>query len=63
MNLRVTREEPLRLMSVHAHPDDESSKGAGDTGQIRRRGRDLLWTTVDICVGWVLTRTPAGLIA
>ncbi len=25
--------------------------------------RDLLWTTVDICVGWVLTRTPAGLIA
>ena len=31
--------EPLRLMAVHAHPDDESSKGAATHGALRRRGR------------------------
>jgi mycothiol S-conjugate amidase len=30
--LRVDRSgEPLRLLHVHAHPDDESSKGAATT--------------------------------
>ena len=29
----------LRLMHVHAHPDDESSKGAATHRQVRRRGR------------------------
>ena len=31
--------ERLRLLHVHAHPDDESSKGAATHGQVRRRGR------------------------
>ena len=31
--------EQLRLMAVHAHPDDESSKGAATMAQVRRRGR------------------------
>ena len=31
--------DPLCLLSVHAHPDDESSKGARHRGQVPRRGR------------------------
>ena len=31
--------DALRLMCVHAHPDDESSKGAADDGALRRGGR------------------------
>lgn len=46
MNLRVTREEPLRLMSVHAHPDDESSKGAATLAKYE--GVDVLVVT---CTG------------
>ena len=41
MNLRVTREEPLRLMSVHAHPDDESSKGAATLAKYAAEGVDV----------------------
>ena len=29
-------DEPLRLMAVHAHPDDESSKGAATMAKLRR---------------------------
>lgn len=32
----------LRLLSVHAHPDDESSKGAATTAYYRSRGVDVL---------------------
>ena len=34
----VTPPTPLRLLSVHAHPDDEASKGAAHGRQVRRRG-------------------------
>ena len=30
---------PLRLMAVHAHPDDESSKGAATMARYVARGR------------------------
>ncbi|MET9495635.1 mycothiol conjugate amidase Mca [Streptomyces sp. NPDC006552] len=48
MNLRVTPEEPLRLMSVHAHPDDESSKGAATLAMYAAEGADVLVVT---CTG------------
>jgi mycothiol S-conjugate amidase len=32
----------LRLLSVHAHPDDESSKGAGTLAYYRSRGTEVL---------------------
>ncbi|XCB29445.1 PIG-L family deacetylase [Arcanobacterium hippocoleae] len=31
--------EERRLMAVHAHPDDESSKGAGMTAKYAQAGR------------------------
>lgn len=34
--------EPLRLMAVHAHPDDESSKGAASTARYAAEGADVL---------------------
>ncbi|NUW46647.1 mycothiol conjugate amidase Mca [Nonomuraea rhodomycinica] len=48
MNLRVTPGEPLRLMSVHAHPDDESSKGAATLARYAAEGVDVLVVT---CTG------------
>lgn len=48
MNLRVTREEPLRLISVHAHPDDESSKGAATLAKYAAEDVDVLVVT---CTG------------
>ena len=54
MNLRVTPEqsghgnEPLRLMSVHAHPDDESSKGAATLAKYAAEGVEVLVVT---CTG------------
>ncbi|GAA3428020.1 mycothiol conjugate amidase Mca [Streptosporangium sandarakinum] len=48
MNLRVTPGEPLRLMSVHAHPDDESSKGAATLAKYVAEGVDVLVVT---CTG------------
>jgi mycothiol S-conjugate amidase len=35
-------EEPLRLLAVHAHPDDESSKGAATTRMYVDRGVEVL---------------------
>jgi mycothiol S-conjugate amidase len=32
----------LRLLSVHAHPDDESSKGAGTVAYYRSRGAEVM---------------------
>ncbi len=34
--------EPLRLLAVHAHPDDESSKGAATMAHYVARGDDVL---------------------
>ncbi|MEV4096446.1 mycothiol conjugate amidase Mca [Streptosporangium saharense] len=48
MNLRITPEQPLRLMSVHAHPDDESSKGAATLAKYAAEGVDVLVVT---CTG------------
>ncbi|WP_199738260.1 mycothiol conjugate amidase Mca [Frondihabitans sp. PhB188] len=33
---------PLRLLAVHAHPDDESSKGAATYAHYRKRGAEVL---------------------
>ena len=35
-------EERLRLMAVHAHPDDESSKGAATLARYVAEGNDVL---------------------
>ncbi len=40
--------EQLRLMAVHAHPDDESSKGAATTARYAAQGVDVLIVT---CTG------------
>ncbi|PZS06464.1 MAG: mycothiol conjugate amidase Mca [Pseudonocardiales bacterium] len=40
--------EQLRMMSVHAHPDDESSKGAATMARYVREGADVLVVT---CTG------------
>jgi len=40
--------DPLRLMAVHAHPDDESSKGAASTAMYVARGVEVLVVT---CTG------------
>jgi mycothiol S-conjugate amidase len=37
---------PLRLMAVHAHPDDESSKGAASMARYVREGVDVLVATL-----------------
>ena len=36
----------LRLMAVHAHPDDESSKGAATTARYAAEGHDVLVVTL-----------------
>ena len=47
--LRVDRDgERLRLLHVHAHPDDESSKGAATTARYVAEGVDVLVAT---CTG------------
>jgi mycothiol S-conjugate amidase len=40
--------EPLRLMAVHAHPDDESSKGAATMARYVDEGVEVLVVT---CTG------------
>ena len=40
------RPAPLRLMAVHAHPDDESSKGAATMARYVRQGADVLVCTL-----------------
>jgi mycothiol S-conjugate amidase len=47
-NGRVTEHEQLRLMAVHAHPDDESSKGAATMARYVDEGVDVLVVT---CTG------------
>jgi mycothiol S-conjugate amidase len=38
--------EPLRLMAVHAHPDDESSKGAATMARYVREGVEVMVCTL-----------------
>src|SRR5438128_2844205 len=38
--------EQLRLMAVHAHPDDESSKGAATMARYVREGAEVLVCTL-----------------
>ncbi|WP_106348924.1 mycothiol conjugate amidase Mca [Antricoccus suffuscus] len=42
------QDSPLRLMAVHAHPDDESSKGAATMARYAAEGADVLVVT---CTG------------
>ncbi len=39
---------PLRLLTVHAHPDDESSTGAGTVARYHDEG---VWCTLVCCTG------------
>ncbi|MEV0405907.1 mycothiol conjugate amidase Mca [Actinoallomurus sp. NPDC050550] len=48
MNLRITPDETPRLLTVHAHPDDESSKGAATLARYAAEGVDVLVAT---CTG------------
>ena len=47
-DVATDRDEPLRLMAVHAHPDDESSKGAAAMARYVAEGVDVLVVT---CTG------------
>ena len=42
----MAHSETLRLMCVHAHPDDESSKGAATMARYAREGVDVLVVTL-----------------
>ena len=42
----ATTDEPLRLMAVHAHPDDESSKGAATMAKYAAEGVQVLVATL-----------------
>jgi mycothiol S-conjugate amidase len=42
----LTGREPLRLMAVHAHPDDESSKGAATMARYVKEGVEVLVCTL-----------------
>src|SRR5580698_8999310 len=43
---RPVLENQLRLMAVHAHPDDESSKGAASMARYVREGAQVLVATL-----------------
>jgi mycothiol S-conjugate amidase len=47
-SLDPTSAGPLRLMAVHAHPDDESSKGAATTARYVAEGHEVMVVT---CTG------------
>lgn len=48
VNAPASGAEGLRLMAVHAHPDDESSKGAATMAMYARQGAEVLVVT---CTG------------
>lgn len=56
--------EPLRLLAVHAHPDDESSKGAATMAMYANQGVEVL---VAVCTGGergdILNKNLIGTIA
>ena len=45
MTASSTSPAPLRLLAVHAHPDDESSKGAATMAKYAASGVDVLVAT------------------
>src|SRR3954452_15491789 len=45
---RPVAEEKLRMLAVHAHPDDEASKGSATVARYVREGADVLIAT---CTG------------
>ena len=45
---RLSDDGPLRMMAVHAHPDDESSKGAATCARYVTEGHDVMVVT---CTG------------
>ena len=47
-DVRVTEGDPLRLLAVHAHPDDESSKGAATMAKYVAEGARVMVAT---CTG------------
>ena len=51
----MVQSDALRLMCVHAHPDDESSKGAATMARYAAEGVDVLVVTLtDVSRGSVL---------
>lgn len=48
MTSREPNREPMRLMNVHAHPDDESSKGAATSARYVDEGHQVMVVT---CTG------------
>ncbi|SDF95699.1 mycothiol conjugate amidase Mca [Pseudonocardia oroxyli] len=48
MTPREPNHEPMRLLSVHAHPDDESSKGAATSARYVDEGHEVMVVT---CTG------------
>src|SRR6266851_6840536 len=46
LSAQATEPEPLRLMAVHAHPDDESSKGAASMARYVSEGAQVLVCTL-----------------
>lgn len=48
VDTRPVPDTPLRLMAVHAHPDDESSKGGATTARYTREGVSVMVVT---CTG------------
>jgi len=47
-SIHQSSDGPLRLMTVHAHPDDESSKGAATTARYVAEGHEVMVVT---CTG------------
>ncbi len=45
MTASASQSKPLRLLAVHAHPDDESSKGAATMAMYAAAGVDVLVAT------------------
>ena len=46
--MKIDRSEQIRLMAIHAHPDDESSKGAATIARYHHEG---VHTTLVCCTG------------
>ena len=45
MTASASQSQPLRLLAVHAHPDDESSKGAATMAMYAAAGVDVMVAT------------------
>jgi hypothetical protein len=52
--------EQLRLMCVHAHPDDESSKGAATMAKYVSEGVEVLVVVAAAALGWFAWAAYSG---